>query len=356
MRVLERILAAAKGEEVDKVPVALVAYSQVLKSVHGVNEYEYLHSLDLQLEAKVEFIKMFPEVWNPLIGMPECGHGWAIPVAFGAKLVWFEDRPPFIEGYPIKEPEDVDRIIEAGMPDPREVGVSKVFLEGLRYFTKRFPRDLMEEYGYVEGIMDPEILVEGAALAMGYDKFLIWMRKYPETVHKWLRFATEFHIRYCEAIEEVIGKPRIFFLPDHMASMVSKKYFEEFVLPYLNKLFNRYPKALKIWHNEGCVKHMLDAIDKLKADVWQCGPGDDPVRVKEETHLAAWGNIHPPWIVGATPSQVEEECKKLILRAAPGGRFWLGTGGGMAPGTSPWHIRAFIRAVEKYGVYPIGEG
>ena len=95
------------------------------------------------------------------------------------------------------------------------------------------------------------------------------MRKYPEVIHKLLRLSTEFYLRYCEAIEEVVGKCKILFIPDHMASMVSKKFFNEFILPYLNKVFNKYPKALRIWHNEGSCEHMLDAIDKIKADVWQ---------------------------------------------------------------------------------------
>jgi len=354
--ILERMLKAVRGEEPDKVPVVLQVYALVLKGVHGISEYEYYHNVDLQLEAKIEFLRMFPEVFNlPMGVLPEYGEFIGpIPTAFGGKMGWPEDDPPYVAEYPIKSPEDVDRLVEAGIPDPREEGITREILRRLEHFIKKFPRDLRETHGYLDGNLFPGALVEGAALSMGYDKFLIWMRRYPDVIHKWLRHATEFYLRYCEAIEEIVGKCKILFLADHMASMVGRDHFNEFILPYLNRVFDRYHKALRIWHNEGRCGHMLDAIDKLNADVWQCGPKDDVLEIKEKTHFTVCGNIHPPSILKMTPKKLEEECRDLILKAASGGRFWLGTGGGMAPGTSPWHIRAFVRAVEKYGVYPIG--
>ena len=355
LNALERALKAVNGEEPDKVPIVLQVYALVLKSIHGVSEYEYYHNVDLQLEAKIEFIRTFPEVYNlPMGVLPEYGEFIGpIPTAFGAKIGWHEDAPPYVAEYPIKSLEDVDRLVQAGVPDPHENGITSEILHRTEYFVEKFPRDLREKYGYLDGTLHPGALIEGAALTMGYDKFLIWMRRYPDVVHKWLKHVTDFYLKYCEAIEEIVGKCRILFLPDHMASMVGREYFNEFILPYLNRVFNKYHKALRIWHNEGRCGHMLDAVDKLNAEVWQCGPKDDVLEIKENTHFTVCGNIHPPSILKMTPKELEDECRKLILKAATGGRFWLGTGGGMAPGTSPWHIRAFIRAVEKYGVYPI---
>lgn len=355
MNALERALRAVEGEEPDKVPVVLQVYALVLKGVHGVFEYDYYHNVALQLEAKIEFIRTFPEIFNlPMGVLPEFGEFLGpIPTAFGGRMVWHEDAPPYVAEYPISSPEDVDTLVEAGVPDPVEEGITSEVLSRLEYFVEKFPMDLREQQGYLDGTLFPGALVEGAALTLGYDKFLIWMRRCPDVIHKWLRHATDFYLRYCEAMEEIVGKCEILFLPDHMASMMGRDHFNEFILPYLNRAFNRYPKALRIWHNEGGCGYMLDAVDKLNADVWQCGPKDDVLEVKEKTHLTVCGNIHPPSILKMTPRELEAECRKLILRAAPGGRFWLGTGGGMAPGTSPWHIRAFIRSAEKYGRYPI---
>jgi len=355
LNILGSALKALKGEEPDKVPLVLQAYALVLKSIHGVSELEYYRNVKLQLEAKIEFLRMFPEIYNlPMGVLPEYGEFIGpIPTAFGGEMGWHEDSPPYVLKYPIKSPEDVDIIIESGLPDPIEGSITSEVLRRLDYFTRNFPRYLIEECGYLQGSLFPGSLIEGAALSMGYDTFLIWMRRYPDVIHRWLGHVTDFYLKYCEAMEERVGPCSLLFIPDHMASMMGAYQFNQFVLPYLNRVFNRYNKALRIWHNEGGCGYMLDSIDKLKADVWQCGPKDDLLRVKKETHFTVCGNIHPPSILKMTPRELEEKCRELILKAAPGGRFWLGTGGGMAPGTSPWHIRAFIRAVEKFGNYPI---
>jgi len=355
MEVLERILSVVRGEEPDKVPVVLLCYGLVLKSIYGVKEIEYYQNVKLQLDSKIEFIKMFPEILNMQMGTyPEYGEFVGpIPTAFGGKLGWHEDDPPYVAEPPIKTPEDVDRLAAQGVPDPRIVGVTQEILRRLDYFIEHFPKDLREKYGYIDGNLYPGLCVEGAALSMGYDKFLIWLRLHPDVIHKWLRLATDFYLKYCDALEEKVGKCKFLFIPDHMASMVSKKQFEEFILPYLNKVFNRYKGAIRIWHNEGYVGYMLDAVDKIDAEVWHLGPKENLIEVKEKTHFVMCGNLHPPHVVKSTPQQIEEECRDLILKAAPGGRFFLSTGGGMAPGTTAWQIRAFIRAADKYGVYPI---
>ncbi len=355
MDVLERAIAVIKGEEVDRVPLVLLCYGLVLKSVYGVKEYDYYQNVELQLASKIEFIKMFPEVLF-LKMYPEYGETMGpIPSAFGGKLGWHEDSPPYVKEYPIKTPEDVDRLVEEGVPDPYTEGVTPEVLNRLEYFIKHFPTYLREKYGYIDGNLYPGVCIEGAALTMGYDRFLIWLRLHPDVIHKWLRLATDFYLRYCDALEEKVGKCNFLYIPDHMASMVGKEQFEEFVLPYLNKVYNKYRGAIRIWHNEGNVGHMLDAIDKINAEVWHFGPKEDLLQIKKKTHFVLCGNLHPPEVAKQTPSQIQEKCRNLILRAAPGGRFWLSTGGGMAPGTNPWQIRAFVRACEKYGTYPIKE-
>ena len=203
--------------------------------------------------------------------------------------------------------------------------------------------------------MYPGVCVEGAALTLGYDKFLVWLRRYPDVIHKWLKLSTDFYLKYCEAIEEVVGKCKVLVVADHIASMMGKELFTEFVLPYLNKIFEKYGNAIRIWHNEGSVHHMLKEVDKINAEVWHFGPSDDPALCKAETHFCLMGNIHPPLFAKLPPSQVEEKCKEIILKAGKGGGLWLSTGGGLAPETPFKNIEAIFKAVEKYGLYPLRE-
>jgi len=347
MNTWERAVAVALGEKDDEIPVVLLAYGMVLKRFAGVTEYEYYHNIKLQLEAKVAFQRRFPEVINMGEGtFVEYGVlVGPIPTAFGGELGWNEDSPPYVKECPIKTPEDVDKLVEAGVPEP-DAGIASEVLKRLEYFYEWFPRDLREEYGYVDGVLFPGTCVEGAALAMGYDKFLTWMRLYPDVVHKWLKLATDWYLKYCEAIEEVVGPCKVLWIADHTPHMVGKEQFLEFILPYLNKVFSRYKGALRIWHNEGKVSHMLEEIDKIDAEVWHFGPFDDAVQCRAKTHFCLLGNLHPPDFAKYTPKEIEEKCRELISKVGIG-KFWLSTGGGMAPGTPLRNIEVLIKVAKK---------
>ncbi len=343
----ERAVEVALGKKSDEIPIVLQVYALVLKRFARVKELEYYRNPVLQLQAKIAFQKRFPEVIN--IGMgtfPEYGEFVGpIPTAFGGELRWFDDQPPVVIKYPIREPEDVDRLAEAGIPEVT-AGVAGEILKRLEYFYDWFPRDLREEYGYIDGAIMPGTVVEGAALAMGYDKFLIWMRRYPDVIHKWLKLATEWSLRYCKAQEEIVGKCRVMFVTDHTPHMVGGKLFLEFVLPYLNKIFRFCNKGIRIWHNEGRVGANLELVDKIDAEVWHFGPFDDETQVRAKTHFCLMGNLHPPEFAKLTPKEIEEKVRKLVLKVGIG-KFWLSTGGGMAPGTPFRNIDALIRAAKK---------
>ena len=353
MKPFERILVSSRHEEPDTVPVALDASGLILKRFGRVSECEYYHDMKLQFETFIALQHRFPYIVFTFSKPPEyCDIGW-LPSAFGAKIKWMDDAPPFVVEYPIKVPEDVDRLVEGGVPNPREDGVTAEIFRRLEFFYDWFPKDLRDEYGYVDGAIHLPGVVEAAAMTMGYDKLLVWMRLHPDALHKWLRLATDWCLKLCEAMEEVVGSCKILWVGDHSASMVGKELFHEFILPYYNKIFVRYNRALRIWHNEGSVSHMLDEVDKIDAEVWQFGASDDPALCKAKTHFCLMGNIHPPWFAKYTPTQVEEKCKEIIVKAGSGGGLWLSTGGGIAPGTPFRNIDAMVRAAEEYGKYPL---
>lgn len=350
MSVWDRAVEVALGRNKSEIPVVLLAYGLVLKNHGPMKEYEYYQNIKLQLDAKVAFQHRFPEVLNIGIGAyPEYGEFVGpIPTAFGGKLAWLDDAPPYISEYPIKNPEDVDRLAEAGVPESH-AGIASQFLEKLEYFHRWFPMELREKYSYLDGVVYPGLCVEGAALAMGYDTFLLWMRLHPDVVHKWLRLASDWYLKYCEAIEDVVGKCKILWIPDHTASMVGRSHFKEFILPYLNKIFNVYSSAFRIWHNEGKVEHMLDEIDRINAEVWHFGAFDSPIKCRK-THFCLQGNLHPPLFKKFTLRDVEQKCSELVEKVGVG-RFWLSTGGGIAPNTPFRNIDAMIKIANKLSKY-----
>ena len=347
MSVWERAVSIAYGESDTDLIVVTEAYSMMLKNYFQIKEKDYYNDVRIQLESIVSFQKRFPEILNIGEGSsPQYGENLTIPSAFGGIIGWMDDSPPFIKEYPIKKPEDIDKIIENGTPEPNS-GVASRILDMLDYFYDWFPRELRDEYGYVDGVLAPGRCVESAALSMGYDKFFKWMRLYPDLIRKWLKIATDWYIQYCGAIESIVGDCKLLWIPDHTAHMVGKKQFTEFILPYLNKIYNKYPKALRVYHNEGKVDHMLEDINKINAEVWHFGPFDDARRCRNETHFCLQGNLHPPNFLSYTPEEVIQKSKELIESVGLG-RFWLSTGGGLAPGTPMRNIDALIQVAKEY--------
>lgn len=366
MDVLERALTAVQHREPDKVPFVPLVYSMILKDYNRQTEKEYYHDFRSQLEAKVAFQRRFPELMGPPachFCFPEAPHNvGGVATAFGGKISWMEEAPPWVSECPVKEPEDVDRLVSAGVPDPRKTGMTAKFLEGLRYFVDWFPRDLRTRYGYIDGNIGPDCMfVEGAAVAMGYDKFLVWLFLHPQEVKKWLRLVTDWYLELCEAIGEITGPPKYLWIPDHSPSFVGKEQFKEFILPHFNEVLGKYKQVAReggwrVWHCEGSCRHNLDGIDLIDAEVWHFGAQDDPALCKEKTHFCLMGNLHPPGVLlKGTTEEVEDETKQVISKAGKGGGLWLSGGGGCAPGTPFRNFEAVLRAIDKHGRYPLRE-
>ncbi|MEM4311823.1 MAG: uroporphyrinogen decarboxylase family protein [Nitrososphaerales archaeon] len=362
MNLVERLLISSKHEEPDKVPFVPLAYSLLLKSYACVREASYYEDLSLQLKCKLAFIDRFPEIicpWGSDFVFPEVGGVGLIPTAFGGRITWIADAPPWVSEYPIKNVEDIERIISLGIPDPKKIGISAHFLEALRYFYDWFPKDVRKRYEYIDGNVGESLLIEGAMLSMGYDKFFVFMFQYPKELHRFLDLVTKWFLEFYRNVEEITGEPKYVYMPDHSPSFVSKDQFLEFILPYMNRVWDHYQGVLKrgglrIWHNEGKVSHMLDAIDKINAEVWQFGAFEDPVACKKNTHFCLMGNLHPPGILlKGTPKEVFEYTKELIFKVGGGGGLWVSSGGGIAPDTPFENLEAVLKAIEEFGRYPL---
>ncbi len=360
----ERALIASRHEEPDKVPLVLYGYALVQKDFIGVREFDFYQNLRYQVEAKAAFVRRFKDAqccWSSACVMPEGGfETGTVATAFGGRITWMADAPPWVSLTPINDPEDADKIYSKPLPDPRKSGESMWFLKGIKYFKDWFPLELRREYDLIYGNVGPQtLLAEGLALAMGYDKWMTWMFLHPKELKKLMDVVTDYIIEVVNCASEIVGEAKYIFLPDHGPSFVNEYQFREFLLPYLNRFFKKFdyiPKegGVRIWHNEGRVSHMLKAIDEIDAEVWQFGAFDDPELCKKNTHFCLMGNLHPPGILlKGDPKEVYYETINIIKKAGYGGGLWISSGGGMAPNTPFDNLEAIMKAIEDYGKYPL---
>ena len=144
--------------------------------------------------------------------------------------------------------------------------------------------------------------------------------------------------------------------------LISPALWREFVKPRYARLFGAYKRAkpdLKIAaHICGFIEPIIDDLIEVGVDI--LNPVQplamDPGRLKKRfgDHLAFWGAVDDQKVMPlGSPSEVEAEVKLRLGQLAPGGGYILCPSHNVQPTTPLENIRAFYRAAERYGKYPL---
>ena len=145
--------------------------------------------------------------------------------------------------------------------------------------------------------------------------------------------------------------------------LVSPKHFKQLFAPGLKKIVD-----LVHSHNMKYIKHcdgnVLDILDIM---IDYCGiDALQPIEpTGDEKMTLGWlkkhygkkitlcGNIDCGGLVNWTPEKIEEEVKKAISTAAPGGGYLISSSNSLHGGIPPENAIAYTDAVRKWGKYPI---
>ncbi len=270
--------------------------------------------------------------------------------ALGAEPIFPRHSSPQVLPF-LKSPEQVLALEPA---DPHRDGMMPKALDTLRYMLDHCPEELIEEYGYLAGVgmcMGPTDL---AGLCRGYDTFAEDIYKRPQIVHHLMNVATETLIRYLKAQEEIAGRFQRLYIFDDAIGFISERHFVEFSQPYIRRIYDTFPYALKLFHCDNHTTHLLDVIAGTGMDTFNFDPNMDIALVKEKIgqRVCLFGNFNPMTVLlEGTPEEVETEARRLIEIAKPGGGYMLTSGSGTGAGTPAENIDAMIKACEKYGRY-----
>lgn len=311
----------------------------------AVNDY-YLNS-EGKLQIQQTFLKMFPEA----IGMPGIWPDFGavgLPSTMGCPVIWLDGDAP------VARPmiTDIKEVLTLKLPDPRVDGCLAVELQQWKYFQQHAERDLVEKYGYLDGVAYVLGPVETAGLMRGYTDFFVDMYYNPELVHKLLDINTEVAINYLHNCEKINGRMKRLAIGDHVPTQISPEHFKEFWLPYMSRIFQEFSYAeIRLWHNEGSSKHVFPFLKDLGANVWHLG--DDLIANTKQNvgdFLCLMGNIHPiDQMVNGDYDSVFAQARRVISEGSLNGGLWLSSGGGLAPNTPTANLQALIDAANVEG-------
>ncbi len=203
-----------------------------------------------------------------------------------------------------------------------------------------------------------EALFEGMTIT----RTAYYMRKKPEFIHEVMNEYTKVNLELIKRFAEAGVDVAMYFddLGLKGRSIFSLEQFRIFILPYYKKLYQECKKR-----GIFIIQHSCGYIDKLLPDMVDSGldciqalepaAGVDLAHLKETLgdRVAFMGGIDSSNILNfGTPKDVEEDVKKCIKAAAPGGGYFAGPSHNIL--NAPWENMLALRAaLEKYRKYPL---
>jgi uroporphyrinogen-III decarboxylase len=381
----QRVEKAWNLEQADRVPVApLVIY--ILPYQAGLSFKEFFDDPERMVDAVIDQIDLVGDNIHPLLTVHDHhallpNTGWETTT-----LHWrFWDEFPPEGNIPSSY---FDRVMVEDYEDIRRRGFAQVlFNKQLHHsvFEKSIDKWLYDAFEYPADFWRAwrrfvdetgKALMFGTRATIPFDYLIYWRTfegitadvvERPDEVKALCEIIAEYEIvramHKCTqaGAGEVPGAENI-FLQMGLCGMpyISPGVFDEFVYPYMKKQADMaVRRGFKVhFHLDGDMTLVLDQLSHIADGL----PKGRILLDFEKTDMAVakqalgdkvciYGNVPAAKMVYGSPQEVDEYCRDLIQRCAPGGGFILGTECEVPWDAKPENVRAMITAAEKYGVY-----
>ena len=321
----ERIMAALALKQPDRIPFADDFDEDVKVMLMGRDDFS---EIEFAQEMGLDAIKFT---------------GYSAPIFCRTEKVG--GREFIVDGL-IKEDKDIDLMV---FPDPHD--------ESFYDKAKRF----VERYGDAGYAMYTECRwgVDGVLYSMWIEGLSRALYKNPKLVERVLDRYVEWTCQVLErlntiGIDFIISYNNIAY---NKGPIISPKIFREVFLPKM-KIVADACKLPWVYHGDGNIMPIFDDIMTLGMNgIHPIQPNCmDIVKLKRDygDKLCLWGNIDlTHTLTCGTEEEVEQEVKRRIKEAGPGGGYIMGSSNGLPNYCNMENIRAMARAVKKYGKYPL---
>ena len=248
--------------------------------------------------------------------------------------------------------------VKAFTPEiPNYDDVAKTYVPLMREITDRLAPDVM-------AVDQQGTCLELAWSVLGLQTFSTAVYDAPKEVARILDAATE----CCRIHAQVYADHHLSFayqvsgdIAYKGGTMFSPDFLNREYVPRLARQLEPLKEAgIKVvYHSDGDVTGIIDGLIEAGVDALnpiETTAGMDLAAIKKRygRNLVLVGNVDANLMTIGTPQEVEEDVKRCIRDAAPGGGLFIDTGAGEL---MPWfpiaNIEAMCSAVQRYGKYPI---
>jgi uroporphyrinogen decarboxylase len=262
-----------------------------------------------------------------------------IPIEAMGVDVSLTDKGPEI-GKPIRTARDVDAV---RIPDP----AAEVPFVGS--IIKKLRADLQNEVPLIGFAGAPwtlaSYMIEGGG-SKSFAEIKALAYREPRILHSLLEKLASTISSYL--LFQIEAGAQVVQLFDTWAGELNRSDYEEFALPYTQKIFeevgNRVPKILYLNGTSALLESMVSSgADVISID-WRIAMSDARSRVAGRA--AIQGNLDPCVLLG-TKERILAKTKEILDQAGPTGHI-LNLGHGILPPTPVENARAFIEFAQSY--------
>ena len=334
-----KLLAVINGEVFEPLPVGFIIDSPWLPAWAGISILDYFSNEQLWFEANLKAVRRFPDVMFLPGFWAEFGM-CTEPSAFGSKCRWQENDLPFAE----KIITDIQQVHSLDKPNPKTDGLLPFVLNRLKHYQGR-----IEQEGHAIKFAVSRGPLNIATFLADTTEFLIAFRTNPDQAHKLLETVTFFLIDWLKLQARTFPSIDGILVLDDIVGFLGETDFEQFVLPYLTRIFQSLDVAVKFFHNDAGGLVCAPYLPQIGVNLFNFSSDHTLAQMKKLTanRVTLLGNIPTRDVLAAgTPEQVQSSVKAALDSVEDKGRIIMSCGGGMPPGVSTENIEAVLSAVE----------
>ncbi|MCL4703592.1 uroporphyrinogen decarboxylase family protein [bacterium] len=333
---------AARLENSDKVPMALIIDSPWIPGYLGLHHMDYYLDPELWFQSNLKIHEEYPDIifvpsWWMEYGMA------AEPSALGAKIKFWQNNTPS-EYHTLYHIEDIDNFPEYEVE-------CDAFMAMTLHRIKMQKQRILEH-----GEILPMVTSRGPLCTAGFvrstTEFMIDIVEKPEWAHKLIDRCTSLIIDWLKAQAKIMGDTvEGIFILDDIVGFINEEHYMEFAHPYLKRICDAFPKDwVKLYHNDAEIAACLDHLPDCGFNVLNWGKQTDIAEVKARVgdRMCLMGNVNPLEIgVRGTPAEVRDATLE-VLEKSGGEGIILSVGGGVSPGMPRANILAMQEALAEF--------
>jgi uroporphyrinogen decarboxylase len=338
----ERVLAALRHEEVDRIPwIEGIVGNGIAGAVCG----EPIH-VDWSV-APDGFSRMPGDQLaeeqkkvNRVLDKDNLQFCAFAPI-FCRRMKKADDGSPVLVGDGlIRTRSDFDRLLK--LPSPADSG----FVESARRFIAA-----KEDYCACACV---RLGIGATLLSMGIEAFSYAMADDPQLIADVHQAYSDWTAAVVPILEE-IGFDVIWAFDDvafNSGPMFSPRFYKEHILPAQKAVAAAFSKPL-ITHSDGNMTPLLDswlelgqqAIHPIQPDVMDI----EWVKARHGSRVALVGNVFMSDLVRKTPEEIDRQVCERIERLAPGGGYIISSSNSLTDDMKPENVLAMRDAITRYG-------